>query len=324
MYNDTKTLPYWIASTPDTCYPSLEEDIEVDAVIIGGGIAGITSALLLKREGFKVALIEADRIAKATSGHTTAKITSQHTLIYDRIKKEFGEEQARQYANANEAAINMIESLIKEKNIDCDFQKDSAYVYTLQDEYIKKIQAEVDTALSLGITASYVNEIPLPFDIKCAVRFDNQAHFHPRKYLLELAKEIPMEGSFIFENTKAVDIEEGEFCSVITESGKKVVAPNVIIASHYPFYDKKGLYFSRIYPERSYALGVRISEKYPGGMYISAENPARSLRSQKYGEEELVIVSGEHHKTAHDGNTTKHYENLVNFAQNTGAFARLC
>lgn len=320
VYGDgfnSQTIPYWITSTKDTNYPKLAEDIEVDVAIVGGGLAGITSALLLKREGFKVAVIEANRIAKATSGHTTAKITSQHNLIYDQIKNKMGEEEARQYANANESAVRFIENLIKEKNIDCDFAKHPAYVYTLKDEYIKKIEAEVDTASNLGIAAAFMNKTPLPFDVKAAVRFDNQAAFHPRKYILALAEEISHDGSFIFENTRAVDIEEGEFCSVITEDGHKVVAPNVIIASHYPFYDGGGLYFTRIYAEKSYVLGVKISEKFPDGMFITAEDPGRSLRSTKYEDGEMVLVGGEHHKTGHGGSTIKHFEALENFAYDT-------
>lgn len=312
-----ETIPYWISSTGDTNYPKLTEDIHVDVAIVGGGMTGITSALLLKRAGLKVAVIEADSIAKATTSHTTAKITSQHNLIYDKIKNKMGEEKARQYANANESAIHMIENLIREKNIDCDFEKHPAYVYTLKDEYIKKIEAEADTASNLGIAVSFLDKIPLSFSVKAAVRFDNQAAFHPRKYILALAEEIPGDGSFIFENTRAVDIDEGEFCSVITEDGKKVVALNVIIASHYPFYDGGGLYFTRIYAEKSYALGITINEKFPDGMFITAEDPGRSLRSQKYEDGELILVSGEHHKTGHGGSTLKHYKALENFAHNT-------
>lgn len=308
---------YWMASTPQTGYPALDEDITVDVAIVGGGMVGITAAYLLKREGLKVAVIEADHILQGTTGHTTAKVTSQHGLIHDKIKNSMGEEKARQYADANESAIRMIAQLVKEKNIDCDFTWSSAYVYTHKDEYVEQIKDEVETASRLGINASYLDEIPLPFKVKAAVRFDDQAHFHPRKYLLALAKEIPGGGSYIFEQTRAINIEEGSTCSVLTNRNKKVTASNIIIASHYPFYDWHGLYFTRIYPERSYALGVRINGKYPGGMYITAEDPTRSLRSQPYGHSELVIVSGEHHKTGQGENTLNHYWKLIDFACET-------
>jgi glycine/D-amino acid oxidase-like deaminating enzyme/nitrite reductase/ring-hydroxylating ferredoxin subunit len=308
---------YWMASTGTTNYPTLQEDTQVDVAVIGGGMVGITTAYLLKKEGLTVAVLEADHILQGTTGHTTAKITSQHNLIYDKIKQQMGEEKARQYADANEAAIRTIAALIKENEIDCDFEWRSSYVYTHLDEYVQKISDEAKTAASLGIKASYLDKIPLPFPIKAAVRFDNQAQFHPRKYLLALAGRIPGEGSEIFEQSRVVDIEEGSHCNVITERGHKVTAKNVIVASHYPFYDKPGFYFTRIYQERSYALGVITKEKLSEGMYITAEDPGRSLRSQKYEQGELIIASGEHHKTGHGETTSLHYDNLATFMKET-------
>lgn len=305
---------YWLASTEKTSYPALTEDIKVDVAIVGGGIVGITTALLLMQEGLKVAVLEADSILQGTTGHTTAKITSQHDLIYSKIKQEMGEEKAKQYADANESAIQLIAKLVKEKNIDCDFSWQPAYVYTQSDTYIQQLIDETKTASALGIKASYTEELPLPFPIKGAMKFDDQAQFHPRKYLLALAKEIPRDGSHIFEETKAIDIIQGNRATVVTGNGHKVAASYVVIASHYPFYDKPGLYFSRIYPERSYILGIRIKEKFPQGMYINAEEPARSLRSQSFEDKELVLIGGEHHKTGHGKSTIAHYKNLMDFA----------
>ncbi|MDD4503255.1 MAG: FAD-dependent oxidoreductase, partial [Clostridiaceae bacterium] len=306
---------YWLSSTDKTNYPALEKDIKVDAAIIGGGITGITTAYLLKKEGLRVAVIEADRILQGTTAHTTAKITSQHGIIYNKLRNYFGEEKARQYAEANEAAISIISDLIKQENIDCDFHWEPAYIFTLMDSYIQQIADESNTAVSLGIKASFIENIPLPFQVKGAVRFDNQARFHPRKYLLPLAKKVEGNDSFIFENTRVVDINKGNPCTVITNQGKKVTADNVIIASHFPCFDGMGFYFARMYPERSYSLAVKVKEKFLGGMYITAEDPGRSLRSQEYEGGELLIVAGEHHKTAHGTNFHKHYENLMEFAQ---------
>lgn len=310
--------PYWIATTDRTDYPSLKEDINVDVAIIGGGIVGITSGFLLKDKGLKVAIIEANKIAHGTSGHTTAKITSLHGLIYDKIISKFGEEKAGQYAEANEAAIHFIENLVKARNIDCDFCPQASYVYTQSEEYVGKIEKEVKAALKLGLKASYETKIPLPFDIKAAVKFENQAQFHPLKYLLTIAKDIPGDGSYIFESTKVVDVEDGEeSCAVITSSGNRVTASKIIIASHFPCYDGLGMYFARQYAEKSYVLGIKIKDKFPGGMYISAEDPSRSLRSQKYEEDEIVLIAGEHHKTGSEKQTNVHYDNLGKFAKET-------
>jgi glycine/D-amino acid oxidase-like deaminating enzyme/nitrite reductase/ring-hydroxylating ferredoxin subunit len=305
---------YWMASTPQTDYPSLKEDVKVDVAIIGGGMVGISCAFFLKQEGLKVAVIEADRILQGTTGHTTAKITSQHNIIYSKIKKQMGMELAQQYADANETAIRMMKKIAEDYRIDCDLTPQPAFVYTEQDQYVQQIHDEIDAASSLGIKASYVSEIPFPISIKAGMRFDGQAQFHPRKYLLALAKEIPGDSSYIFEQSRVVDIDGEKPYYVITQEGKKVIAEKLIIASHYPCYNKAGLYVARIYPERSYVVAIKGKEKYPGGMYITVEDPGRSLRSQNTEKGELIFVGGEHHKIGQGVDTREHYEALLKFA----------
>ena len=310
-------VSYWIASTDDTNYPQIvsNSDIEVDVAIIGGGITGLTTAYLLRKEGIRVAIIEANRIAKGVSGHTTAKITSQHSLIYDKLINKAGEEKAKQYATANQKAIELVEKIVSENNIQCDFKRLSAYVYTNENEYIQKLENEVKAAIRLGIPAEYTDRLQLPFNVKGAMKFENQAQFHPRKYLLALAAAIVGDDCRIFEQSRAVKFIEGEPHTVITDNGAKIKARSVVLASHYPFYDLPGLYFTRIYPERSYLLGVRIKGSFPEGMYITAENPTRSMRSCPDSDGELLIVGGEHHKTGHGTDLHNHYEIIRQFAQ---------
>lgn len=315
MKNDRDTIPYWLGTTEDTDYPTLMEDIEVDAAIVGGGLSGITTAYLLKKEGLKVAVIEADRIAKATTGHTTAKITSQHDLIYDKTIKRFGKEMAQQYADANQNAIRFMEDTINSNNIECHFEVQSAYVFTQDKNYVEKIENEAKAAKSLGIPSELVLTTPLPFPVLTAIKFDGQAQFHPRKYVLALAKQIPGNGSHIFEGTRAADIEEGKICVIKTVDGKRIKAPYVIIASHYPFYDGKGMYFTRMYPERSYLLAFRIEESPPEGMFINLETPGMTLRNHPHEGERILIFGGESHKTAHGEKTTTHYDNLRNLVK---------
>ena len=305
---------YWMASIEQPDYPALNEDIKVEIAIVGGGIVGITTAYMLKKQGINAAILEADHILQGTTGHTTAKITSQHELIYSKIKKQMGEEFAKQYADANETAIKTIEKIICENNIECDYFPQSAYVFTQEDKYINQIKEEVETASSLGIKASYVEEIPFSIPIKGAVRFDDQAQFHPLKFLHPLAQKLKDDGVQIFEQSRVVDIEEDGNYILITSHGKKVTAEKVIIASHYPFYNKHGLYFGRLYTERSYAIAIKAKEKYPGGMYINIEEPARSLRSLETEQGELIIVGGNHHKTGQGEDTSLHYEDLKDFA----------
>lgn len=308
-------VSYWIASTEDTNYPKAEGDIEVDVAIIGGGITGLTTAYLLRKKGVRVAIIEANRIAKGVSGHTTAKITSQHNMIYEKLINNAGEEKAQQYAAANQSAIDLVENIVRENNIQCDYKRLSAYVYTNDENYIQKIEDEVKAAVRLGLPAEYTDWLGLPFKVLGAMQFTNQAQFHPRKYLLALASTISGDDCLILEQSRAVKFLEGEPHTVVTDNGSKIRAASVVLASHYPFYDLPGLYFTRIYPERSYLMGARIKGSLPEGMYISAEDPGRTLRSCPDGDDELLIVGGEHHKTGHGKDLHNHYEIIRQFAQ---------
>ncbi len=309
-----KPQSYWLSTTEETEYPALNEDIKADIAIIGGGMVGISCAYLLRNENLRIVILEADRILQGTTGHTTAKVTSQHNIIYSKIQHQLGNELARQYAEANESAIKLITTTTKELGINCDLVPQYAYVYTQEDKHIQTISDEVRAAADVGIAADYVEELPLGLPIKAAVRFANQAQFHPRKYLLALAKEITEKGISIFEESRIVDIEEDGPYLLTTQQGKKIQAKKVIIASHYPFYNKDGLYFSRIYTERSYVVAVKSADDYPGGMYISYEDPTRSLRSQSTPEGELILVGGENHKTGQAKDTLKNYEALIDFA----------
>lgn len=321
LNNESKHLEeylrsYWIKSTERTNYPTLEDDIYVDVAIIGGGIVGVTSAFLLKQHGVRVALIDANRIGEGATGFTTAKITSQHHFIYDKLINTKGTYFAKQYADANEKAISFIEFMTREYNIDCDFERLPAYMYTRDENYLEAIDKEAEAALRLGISARTITNMPLDINIKSAVMFENQAQFHPRKYILSLAKEIPGDGSYIFENSPVVDIDNRKPVEVITRSGKMVVAPKVIIASHFPCYDGMGFYLARLRPQRSYAVGIETEELFPKATFINAESPGRSLRAHTYdGNKQIVIIGGDGHKVAHGDSFEHHYDNLLKFAR---------
>jgi len=309
---------YWIASTPETDYPTLQDNIKTDILVVGGGITGITTAYLLQKEGFEVVIIETSRIALSTSGHTTAKITSLHDLKYSKLINQIGSEGARKYGQINENAISMIEQIISEKSIVCDFSRQPSFVYTQDEKYLEKIEEEVNAASSIGLPASFQTSLPLPMSIEGSVCFDNQAQFHPRKYLLSLAKIFVENGGHIFENTTAIDIHEDRECMTSTRNGFSIISTKVVVASHFPFYDGGGFYSARMYPERSYGLAVKSPVKVPGGMYISYENPVRSLRTQPLEkDQQLLIFSGEHHKTGQDSCEKDHYTNLIKFAEET-------
>lgn len=306
-------LSYWIDTTPRTNYPAMPGDLAVDVAVLGGGISGITAAVLLKRLGKTVAVIEMGRIAEGVTGNTTAKLTSQHHLIYESLIRGYGEQKARLYAEANEAAIDRVEALVEEKNIDCDFRRLPAFVYAESEAMVGQLRTEAEAARRLGLPASFASEAPLPFPVKGAVRFDGQAQFHVRKYLLALAEEIPGDGSHLFENTRALDVHEGARCGVETDRGK-VIAKDLIVATHIPFLFE-GQFWGKASPQREYGIAAKIGETAASeGISISAESPTRSVRTADGDGRTMLIVVGENHKPGEDADTERHYRNLEGWA----------
>ncbi|HEV2707288.1 MAG TPA: FAD-dependent oxidoreductase [Pyrinomonadaceae bacterium] len=308
-----RPVSLWLATTPETNYTTMTGDVTVDVAVLGGGITGIATAYQLKQSGMTVAVLDAGRIVESVTGNTTAKVTSLHGLIYDKLISDFGEEQARLYGEAQEAAKEKIASLVARLGIDCDFRRASAYTYTLDEGEREQIEREVNAAKRLGLPASYTEQTDLPFAVRAAIRFDNQAQFHPRKYLLALAELIPGDGSHIFEQTRALDIEEGEPC-VVKTSGGTVRARSVVLATHFPYHDPN-IYFASMYPTRSYVLGCRLNGPVPQGMYVSTGTPHNSIRNNPYDGGEIVMLGGEHHKTGQGGDTRERYQRLEEWAR---------
>jgi glycine/D-amino acid oxidase-like deaminating enzyme/nitrite reductase/ring-hydroxylating ferredoxin subunit len=305
----------WIATTPETNFPRMAGDISVDVAVLGGGIAGIATAFQLKQHGLTVAVIEAGRVVKSITGNTTAKITSLHALIYDYLIKQFGENGAHAYADAQQAAIEEIATLVEEHHIDCDFRRTDAYTYTELDEELDRVKAEVEAATKLGLPASFVESTPLPFPIKGAVKFTGQAQFHPRKYLLALLEKIPGDGNFVFEETRAFDIKDEDPCRVETDRGT-ITAKSVVLATHFPYFDPN-IYFAAMHPGRSYVLGCRLNGPVPEGMYITAgEEDMHSFRSNPMDDGDVIwMVGGEKHKTGQGGPTEERYKRLEQYAR---------
>lgn len=301
---------FWIGTTPETRYPTLSADVTVDVAIVGGGICGLTAAYLLKQEGRSVALVEADRIVRGVTGYTTAKITSGQSLIYTDLVKKFGEQGARTYGESNEAALAKIAELVETLSIDCDFERQDNFVFTESASEVDSVREEAELAARLGLPSEFVTEGPLPFPIAGAVRFTNQAQFHPRKYLLALAERFSAAGGFIYENTMALDVEEGEPCRVVTEYGS-ITAADVIIATNMPFLDR-GLFFTKVHPWRSYAVAGEVTAEVaaPEGMHISVDSPTRSIRLLRDGERTLLMIGGEGHKVGQEPDTEACYERL--------------
>src|SRR5829696_5155469 len=306
-------LSYWVKSAPETNFPAYQgDDLRVEVVVLGGGITGLTTAMLLKLAGASVAVIEAGRVACGVTGYTTAKVTSLHGLTYAKLLHTFGEPGARTYGEANQAGLELIARLVEQLGIDCDFERLPAFTYTEDPQRVSAVEEEVEAAQQVGMPASFSTDIGLPFPVQGAVRFEEQAQFHPRRFCIGLAAAIDGDGGQVFEQTRALDIRLGFPCTVKTEHGS-LRADHVVLATHLPFFDPAGL-FAKTSPSRSYAALVSLADPAPPGMYLSADAATRSVRPLVSGSRQAVLA-GEEHKTGHGPDTRSHYQALEAWAR---------
>jgi len=259
---------------------SLSGNLETEIAVIGAGMAGVLIADALAKAGRRVVVLEANRIGSGQTQNTTAKLTSQHGLIYQKLVRTLGREKAREYGRANEIALKTYRKLIKGRQISCDFQECPAYVYG---EDASSLESEAQTAADLGLPASFTPEVPLPVRSAGAVKFDRQAQFHPLKFLKAVAQ-----GLTIYEHTCVEAVEGG---TLFTDRGR-VEALQVVFACHFPFVNFPGVYFSRMHQERSYVLALEGAGRVDG-MYLGAGEEGCSFRS--FGK--LLLLGGEGHRT---------------------------
>jgi glycine/D-amino acid oxidase-like deaminating enzyme/nitrite reductase/ring-hydroxylating ferredoxin subunit len=307
---------FWIASTLQSSYPPIVEDLSVDVAIVGAGLAGITTAMLLKQAGKTVAVLEADRVAEGVSGHTTAKLTSLHQLKYASLVDSLGREKASAYGASNQAAIEQVATLVRDEHIDCDFERKDAYTFATDADMLAQVKAEAEAALELGLPATYVTETSLPFAVQGAVKFSHQAQFHPRKYILCLADKIHGDGSYVFEHSRVRTVDGEDPCRVQTESGATVTATDVIVTTNLPILDQ-GLYFAKTFPKRSYLIGARIDPAIaPDGMFIGTGEKYRSIRTTPMDDGgTLLLIGGEGHKVGEADDTEDRFERLAAYAK---------
>ena len=264
-------------------FPSLNHNLKTDVLIVGGGMAGILCAHMLAQKSVDYTLIEADSICGGVTRNTTAKITAQHGLIYQKLLQMHGSETARKYWELHTAAIAEYEKLAQ--SIPCDFQKQDNYIYSVDDyPALEREKAALD---KLGIPAELVRETALPFPVSGAIRFEGQAQFHPLKFAAELAK-----GLHIFEHTPAREFVESR---VLTDGGI-ITAEKIIIATHFPLINKHGGYFLKQYQQRSYVLALENAGALDG-MYLDGAENGLSFRS--YGD--LLLLGGGGHRTGKPG-----------------------
>ncbi|MGM9592581.1 MAG: FAD-dependent oxidoreductase [Oscillospiraceae bacterium] len=264
-------------------FEKLRGDLKTDVLIIGGGMAGILCAYMLEKEGVDYALVEAETICSGITGNTTAKITSQHGLIYDKLVREFSVEQARMYLSANEAAIKKYRELCAD--IDCGFETKDSCVYSLSDR--NKLEKEMAALGKIGYPAELIEKLSLPLKTVGAVKFSAQAQFDPLRFVSAIAK-----GLSIYEHTKVLELIGTK---ARTENGM-ITANTVVVTTHFPFINKHGSYFLKMYQHRSCVIALENAQDV-GGMYVDEDKKGMSFRN--YGG--LLLLGGGGHRTGKQG-----------------------
>lgn len=290
---------FWLNSNENkNKYKELDKDISADVCIVGAGIFGLTCGYYLTKQGYNVVILEKEaEIASKTTGHTTAKITSQHNLIYKYLIDSFGVSEVKHYLYANQEAIENIYQIIKDENINCNFERQDSYVYTNNADELEKIKLENEAVNSIGFNSEFVTSTPLPFDVLGAIKFPNQAEFNPIKYAYGLANAIIKNSGKIYIDTLVQNIEKDDDIFITSCKDYVVRSKYVILATHYPFIDRLGYYFLKMYQSTSYVIAVDIGSKTFDGMYINSEEPTFSYRFINYNSKNLLLVGGADHKT---------------------------
>lgn len=280
-------------------FDTLEKNIYTQVLIIGGGITGVLCTYKLKNAGVDCILAEADEICGGITKNTTAKITLGHGLIYDKMIRRFGENKARIYLKAQKCALEEYKDL--SNNIDCDYETRDNYVYSLNNR--KKIEKELAALNRLGVKAEFSDARELPVKVSGAVRITEQAQFHPLKFLYSIAEALP-----IYEHTKVRELMPHK---AITNHGE-ITFKKLIVATHFPFLNKHGLYPLKLYQHRSYVIALSGAQ-IPNGMYVDESDTGLSFRNHG----DILLLGGGGHRTGKQGGcwqeleqfAKKHYKN---------------
>ena len=288
--------------------------MDTDVVVVGGGIAGLTTAYLLKQAGLRVIVLEKNTIGSGTTSKTTGKVTSQHGLVYAGLQKNHGEDTARIYGEANQEALEEIKKLIRQEKIDCGWQVADNYVYTTDLDRVEELRQEAKIAARLGLPASFENFTNLPFETPAAVKFSNQAKFNVQKYVLGLAAAVDGQGSYVFENSKASSYRDGDLPTVTVE-GLSISAKDIVITTKIPAAPllARGSYALLERPNTSYIVAGRYSGPL-NDMFISPDEENYSILPWRDDTTSLLLIGGESHIPGL-GIAEKRYQILTEYAE---------
>ncbi len=277
----------WTENISMPHFKTLEGDVKTDVLIIGGGITGILCAYFLQETGVNYILAEGGTICAGVTQNTTAKITSQHGLMYAKLLQSAGEEKTKMYLEANQKAVRKYSELCRQ--IDCDFEEKASYVYSLDNR--KKLEEEAEALHRIGLEATLSETVELPFSTVGAIEFENQAQFHPLKFLSRIAGNLK-----IYEHSFVTKLAEH---TAVTKKGK-ITFQKLIFATHFPIDNKHGMYFLKMYQHRSYAIALSNAANIDG-MYVDEAKGGMSFRSYK----DYLLLGGGGHRTGKKGGNWK-------------------
>lgn len=296
-----------------TQFPALAGEAACDVVIVGGGIVGLTTALALLERGKSVAVLEARRIGRQVTGRSTAKITTQHSLIYRHLIESFGRDLASSYAEANREACERIRTWINGLDIACDYERKSAFAYAVDPAWKAAIESEAEAARSLGFPALVHDAAPLPFATSGALEFPDQAQFNPAKYLVGLAEAVHRLGGRIHEASRATEFEPDGGWRVATAAGA-VRAAHLVMATNITVKSPVG-YANRTQPRSHAVMAFRASSTDTvDGMFIAVDEPIHSIRTARDAEGPLIVALGQRFDTGQDGDVAQRFMALDRWA----------
>lgn len=311
MNRDGATISLWQDTVTETHFRRSEpENTTFDVLIAGGGITGVTTALLLQKRGKKCIIAEAKNLCFGTTGGTTSHINTFFDTDYATIQQKFGEEAARLVAKATTQARDLFQQHVSEYNIDCGFEEKDGYVYAVDDQQAAQLDDMYRAAKEAGVAVDYVDEIPVPFSFQKAIAYRRQAQIHPTRYVKALALAFEQAGGVVLENCLVEHVtKQDDHLQVKTAQGS-INARHVVYATHIPPHIDLMDFLNA--PYRSYAIAVTLNNNaYPGGLAYDMFDPYHYYRSQTIDGTPYLIVGGEDHKTGHVVNTDACFNNLI-------------
>jgi glycine/D-amino acid oxidase-like deaminating enzyme/nitrite reductase/ring-hydroxylating ferredoxin subunit len=310
------TLPYWTDSASIPTFPKLDRDLDVDVVVVGAGITGLTTAYLAAMGGQSVAVLERDRCAQVDTGHTTAHLAMVTDTRLKKLEKAFGRTHAQAVWDAGLAAIALVDEIIREHEIDCGFEWVDGYLHApggqASREQANEFQEEAGLANELGFDATFVQEVPVVGGP--GVRFDNQARFHPRRYLAGLAKAARENDVPIFEHSEVEEFIDKPLG--LKANGHTVRARDIVIATHNPLAGVSGMVSATAFQTKlalytSYVVAGRVPrDTIPDALFWDTGDPYQYLRLDRRRDYDMVVFGGEDHKTGQAPDTHARWERL--------------